>query len=137
LRIESTATKGKKELVLPLSNWAFKILQEQPRHIRSPYVFCRPDGKPYSHIHDGFKAALKRAGLPSRIRIHDLRHTFASWAIQAGIDIRTLKDLLGHTTLTMVLRYAHLSLEHKRQAVNLVTLDETKEASSEKAQKAS
>ena len=137
LKIESTATKGKRELILPLSEWALRILKNQPRHIRSPYVFCRPDGKPYSHIYEGFKSALKRAGLPKSIRIHDLRHTFASWALEAGVDIGTLKELLGHATLEMVLRYAHLSLDHKKKAVNLVTLENAEEdnsgLSSEKA----
>lgn len=123
LRIEASSTKGKRELILPLSTWTLNILKRIPRHIRSPYVFCRPDGKPYKDLYDGFKAALKRAGLPTTIRIHDLRHTFASWAIQAGVDIKTLKDLLGHATLEMVLRYAHLDLSTKLKAVDKVNLE--------------
>ena len=123
LRIEASSTKGKKELVLPLSSWAIRILDRIPRHIRSPYVFCKPNGQPYKDLHDGFKSALRRAGLPTTIRIHDLRHTFASWAIQAGVDIKTLKDLLGHATLEMVLRYAHLDLSSKLRAVDKVNLD--------------
>jgi len=137
LRVEGSETKNRKELILPLSKWALEVLKRQPRHIKSPYVFCRPDGKPYSYIYQGFKNALVRAELPSHIRIHDLRHTFASWAIEAGVDIRTLKDLLGHATLTMVLRYSHLSLEHKRQAVNRVNLADTDEGSITQREEAS
>ena len=48
---------------------------------------------------------------------HDLRHTFASWAIQRGATLPELKDLLGHSSLAMVMRYAHLSPEHLRSAV--------------------
>ncbi len=51
-------------------------------------------------------------------RFHDLRHTFASWAVQRGASPHELKDLLGHSSLAMVMRYAHLAPENLRQAVN-------------------
>ncbi len=50
-------------------------------------------------------------------RFHDLRHTFASWAVQQGATLQEVKDLLGHSSLAMVMRYAHLSPEHLRTAV--------------------
>ena len=50
-------------------------------------------------------------------RFHDLRHTFASWAVQHGATLQEIKDLLGHSSLAMVMRYAHLSPEHLRRAV--------------------
>jgi len=50
-------------------------------------------------------------------RFHDLRHTFASWAVQQGATLQEVKDLLGHNSLAMVMRYAHLSPEHLRKAV--------------------
>jgi integrase len=50
-------------------------------------------------------------------RFHDLRHTFASWAVQQGATLQEVKDLLGHSSLAMVMRYAHLSPEHLRKAV--------------------
>ena len=48
---------------------------------------------------------------------HDLRHTFASRLVMAGVDLRTLAQLLGHRTLQMVMRYAHLSQSHELAAV--------------------
>ena len=51
---------------------------------------------------------MRSAGLED-FRFHDLRHTFASWAIQRGATLPELKDLLGHSSLAMVMRYAHLS----------------------------
>ncbi|MBI5588739.1 MAG: tyrosine-type recombinase/integrase, partial [Deltaproteobacteria bacterium] len=50
-------------------------------------------------------------------RFHDLRHTAASHMIMAGVDIVTVKEILGHKTMTMTLRYAHLAPSHKKKAV--------------------
>ncbi len=60
---------------------------------------------------------MKAAKVPD-FHFHDLRHTFASWAIQLGATLPELKDLLGHNSLAMVMRYAHLSPEHLRSAVS-------------------
>jgi integrase len=59
--------------------------------------------------------AVKRAKLTD-LHWHDLRHTFASWAVQRRVSLYELKELLGHSTLTMVKRYAHLAPEHLRAA---------------------
>ena len=53
---------------------------------------------------------------------HTLRHTFASRAVMAGVDIRTVQELMGHSTITMTMRYAHLSPAHLRAAVNRASL---------------
>jgi integrase len=65
----------------------------------------------------GWEAAVATAGL-NDLRFHDLRHTFASWAVQRGASLPEVKDLLGHATLAMVMRYAHLAPEHLRVAVS-------------------
>lgn len=66
-----------------------------------------------------FIAARKEAGVPD-IRMHDLRHTAASYLLMSGCDLRTLADILGHTTLAMVQRYTHLLDAHKIDAVDKI-----------------
>lgn len=56
----------------------------------------------------------------TRWRFHDLRHTFASWVIKAGVDPRTAMELLGHSSLDMTTRYTHTSLDRKRAAIALL-----------------
>jgi integrase len=72
-------------------------------------------------IATGFKTSwaklLRRAGI-SRFRSHDLRHRFASRLVQRGVPLNTVRDLLGHSTVQMSLRYAHLAPDQRREAVS-------------------
>ena len=86
---------------------------------RGPYLFAHKDGTPFGDARRSFKTAVNRAGLPD-IRWHDLRHTFASWLVERGADLYTVQELMGHTSLSMTRRYAHLSPGHKRAAIELI-----------------
>jgi len=77
------------------------------------------EAKPVTEIKRSFNSALKRAGIVD-FRFHDLRHTFASQLIMKGGTLKDVQELLGHKTMTMTLRYTHLTQEHKRKAVNLL-----------------
>jgi hypothetical protein len=76
----------------------------------------------------GFKTAwakiLKRAGI-TRFRWHDMCHHFASRLVQRGVPLNTVRDLLGHSTVQMSLRYAHLAPDQRREAVAKVTVGKT------------
>ena len=85
---------------------------------KSDYVFCR-NGKPYKYITNAFNAGARRAGIED-FTFHNLRHTFASQLIMKGGSLKDVQELLGHKTMSMTLRYAHLSQDHKRKAVNLL-----------------
>lgn len=63
-----------------------------------------------------FENAVKRAGIPD-FHYHDLRHTFASRLVMAGVDIRTVQELLGHKNINQTMRYSHISSDHRRAAV--------------------
>jgi integrase len=74
------------------------------------YVFCREDGMPYSpdYVTRAFRKAVKRAGVP-RIRLHDLRHTWASLALAAGVNPKVVSERLGHATVSFTLdTYSHV-----------------------------
>jgi len=85
----------------------------------SPYIFCAKNGRPYHDIRKSFWTALKKSGILN-FRFHDLRHTFASQLVMAGVDINTVRELLGHKDIRMTLRYSHLSSDYKRRAVDIL-----------------
>jgi integrase len=101
----------------------FEVLQECRNWSDGIHVFCNEDKKPYSkHIRTNFLNALKRANVTD-FRFHDLRHTAASYLVMNGVDLTTVMEILGHSTVAMTLRYSHLSPEHKRSAVELLGND--------------
>ncbi len=78
-----------------------------------------PAGKAYKDVKRSFASACRRAKI-TNFHFHDTRHTFASHLVMAGIDLTTVKELLGHKHLTMTLRYAHLAPSHKVKAVDIL-----------------
>ncbi len=70
-------------------------------------------------IKTAFNAALSRAGIRD-FKFHDLRHTFASQLVMRGANLKEVQELLGHKHINMTMRYAHLSQESKKKAVNLL-----------------
>jgi len=112
-------SKNYQSRMIPLSDTLKQTLQSLPRHITSPYVFCREDGKPYNEVKKGFNRVVKYAGIKD-FHFHDLRHTFASWLVMGGTDLATVKELLGHKSINMTMRYAHLAPDHKEKAIKVL-----------------
>ena len=107
--------------VLPLSADAVEVLREQRRKSGgSQYVFPSPTGGPISpdSVLHMLHRVLKRSGL-SKVRFHDLRHTFATLALQNGVDIKTVSGMLGHYSAGFTLdTYTHVTTSAKREAAN-------------------
>jgi len=107
---------------LPINQQVKKVLREQLNQKREnvSYVFYNPiDGKNYTGIYDSFINACNKSQIDD-FHFHDLRHTFASQCVMNGVDIPTLQKLLGHKTIQMTMRYAHLSQGHLNNAVKIV-----------------
>lgn len=96
---------------VPMSSRCEAVLRAQSGH--SGRVFNVGTGTALAHR---FKSACRRAGIED-FHIHDLRHTFASWAVQRGVDLYRLGRVLGHSTQAMTARYAHLRPQDLRGVV--------------------
>ena len=112
-------TKNNDKREVPMSSFVKRALVRVPKHPDSPYIFCNKAGKPYKDIRKSFFTSLKKASIIN-FRFHDLRHTFASQLVMSGVDLNTVRELMGHRDIKMTLRYAHLSPDHKRRAVELL-----------------
>lgn len=122
------ATKNKKGRHVPLNNNALAALNAIPERIDGGRVFTNARMN-----EDPFKIALKRARIKN-FRFHDLRHTFASRLVMAGIDLYRISKLLGHSSITMTQRYAHLAPSAGREAVDVLVSRGTNLAVNDAAQ---
>jgi len=105
---------------IPLPREAYDILMELPRQPGNPYVILgESDDGPLNNLQKPWRRIRKTAGLED-VRIHDLRHTYASVAMKDGVDPFTLKEIMGHKNLTTTLRYAHLADDAVQRAAGSV-----------------
>ena len=115
-------TKNGHRREIPINDTLSALLSSifTKRRIDIPYVFYnhRTDKK-YKDVKRSFKTSCRRAKIHD-FKFHDTRHTFASHLVMAGIDLTTVKELLGHKSVIMTLRYAHLAPAHKAKAVNIL-----------------
>ena len=115
-------TKNGKPRHVPLSNGAITVLLatrqlHERLGITSPWLFPSPaTHKPYTSIYYPWHVARKKAGLTD-VRIHDLRHSFASALVNRGMTLYDVKEVLGHSNIVTTQRYAHLSQQRLQEAV--------------------
>ena len=114
--------KGGKTRHVPLSEGAKAIMRSLDSFVRSPWVFPSPKNplKPWnaqSFVNHVFMPALQKLGIQGACW-HTLRHTAASRRVMAGVDLVSVKEILGHRDIQTTLRYSHLSPGHLREAVN-------------------
>lgn len=115
-------TKNGEKREVPVTPELTSALREDIDKSRedNPYVFPNPrTGKPYTDVRKSFSTALKKIGF-QKYRFHWLRHTFASRMSEAGIDAPTIMEIGGWETDSMIKRYSHPSMEHKRSAIKKI-----------------
>lgn len=127
ITVRQNAVKGKigtpksgKEREIPLSNETVAALKSY-RHLKGPLVFCTSEGRmlKYTELRHPLWRACRKAGLRA-IQWHTCRHSFASHLVMRGVPLKAVQELLGHSTIQMTMRYAHLAPEVTRDAVNLL-----------------
>lgn len=105
---------------IPLNESAKSLLRNLNRVENNPYIFVgSKPGTCLVTLQDAWNKIRRLAGLED-VRIHDLRHTFASLAIKQGVDLYTVSKLLGHKHIATTTRYAHLEMDHLIKATNVV-----------------
>lgn len=113
-------TKLGRPRYVPISSGVINLLANVPHDEKVPYVFPNPDtGKPYREVFKSWDTARKRAGL-AEVRMHDLRHSFASFLVNAGRTLYECQRILGHTQIKTTQRYAHLSQDTLIDAADAV-----------------
>ena len=124
------AQKTQKSRAVPINTEARKVLEYWALGKRNEFVFYNPEtGTPFVDLKAGFGLACRKSGIEG-VTWHTLRHTFASRLVAQGVDIVTVQQLLGHSSITVTMRYTHTNLDSKRAAVarlenhsdNLVTV---------------
>lgn len=120
LIVTGDITKNSSSRYIPLNDEVlavFKKLYENGDN--NGLVFPSKDNKPFNTVKRSWGTLLKKAKI-EQFRWHDLRHHFASKLVMAGVDLNTVRELLGHSDIKTTLRYAHLAPEHKISAVQKI-----------------
>ena len=137
---ESFTTKGRNQRFIPISEEAEKVIENLEFRIQNEkkkiisikslnynrnFVFCKSNGEQFTgdYISKRFKLACKTAGVDQSIHFHSLRHSFASNLVQKGVSLYTIKELLGHSSISTTEIYSHLNMDSLREAIK--KLDET------------
>ncbi|PIQ44079.1 MAG: recombinase [Gammaproteobacteria bacterium CG11_big_fil_rev_8_21_14_0_20_46_22] len=122
LNLTKEVTKTKKPRFIPLDDQAWQVLMDWLAQTKATIgekglVFPGEDGKkPFDNMKKSWKTVLKMAEIEN-FTWHDMRHDYASQLVMAGVDLNTVRELLGHADIKMTLVYAHLAPEHKRKAI--------------------
>jgi len=112
--IKVVRTKSGKVRFIPINEVLFNELKRlRSTSSGSGLVFCQ------NSVRTAFEGACRRAGIHG-LRFHDLRHTFATRLVERGVDLITVKELLGHSSVTITERYTHTFSEQKRSAVDVL-----------------
>lgn len=117
-RITDTPKTTTSRRVIPVPRQILPLLREQKKKSRSTFVVGEDRLQSVRSYQYSFSLLLKKLGIPHR-GFHALRHTFATRALECGMDVKTLSEILGHKNPVVTLnRYAHSLMPHKHEAMN-------------------
>src|SRR6266849_4888748 len=104
---------------VPLTDATIHVLKQRTVDTESPFVFPRKGDhdKPLTTVRKAHHETLRAARIDPPFRLYDFRHTFGSRTAMAGVDLPTLKELMGHADISTTMRYVHPTPEHKQEAV--------------------
>lgn len=121
-RIPATVSKSRKIRVVPLNDSALEVLAELDTEGQFEHLFVnRLTGKPYTTIMKVWSRLRLKAGLPF-LRIHDLRHMYASFLVNSGRTLYEVQACLGHSDPKVTMRYSHLSSKSLQEAANSASI---------------
>ena len=107
-RIPAADSKSKKIRSVPLNDAALEVLDQLGSEGKYEYLFVKKDGERYRYLHQTWHRIRKKAGMPW-LRLHDLRHQYASMLVNSGCTLYQVQLILGHSDPSVTTRYAHLS----------------------------
>ena len=120
LTVPAARSKSKKPRHIPLSEPALELLRSLPREEGVPWVFfSSKTKKPPVSMFNSWNSIRRKVGL-AEVRLHDLRHSYASFLVNAGRSLYEVQKLLGHYDPKVTMRYAHLSSDAMLEAANVV-----------------
>jgi integrase len=118
---------------IPMTDEVLSLLkgrEKKSKKLGTPYIFPSPHDfqRPIGSVKKAHSAAVRRAKIEGHFRLYDLRHSFATRAVQSGADLPTLSSLLGHASILMTMRYVHPAAEQKRVVMEKFEKFRAKEA---------
>jgi site-specific recombinase XerD len=121
LTVTGATAKSRRTRHIPLNREATAVLLgwRAQAEAAEGLVFVNDAGQRFDRVNFSWRRLLKDAGITG-FRWHDMRHHFASRLVMGGVDLNTVRELLGHSDYAMTLRYAHLAPEHKLKAVEVL-----------------
>lgn len=126
IRVKDNWRPKTTEREIPINDGLLELLKSHCKKTRgNGWVFHRKDGSKIepNWLRKKLIQITKKCGMPNVTKIHSLRHTFASWLVMNGVDLATVKKLLGHSNIATTMIYAHLADEHVEKAVEKIVFE--------------